>query len=86
MEIRNDDGDRAILPAQGDCARRTMGLSARELEVMECLVRGCANKEIAAALDVSPSTVDTHLRRLFAKLGVHSRTSAVVTYLNAQRQ
>lgn len=86
MEMRNDDGDRGHAAGAGDCARRAMGLSTREVEVMECLVRGCANKEIAAALDVSPSTVDTHLRRLFAKLGVHSRTSAVVAYLNAQRR
>lgn len=86
MEIRDDDCDRCNAAGAGDCARLMASLSAREREVMECLVRGCANKEIAAALDISPSTVDTHLRRLFVKFGVHSRTSAVVTYLNAQRQ
>ncbi len=52
-------------------------LSGRELEVGRLLARGLANDEIAAALFVSRNTVKTHLKNLYGKLGVRSRTEAV---------
>jgi DNA-binding NarL/FixJ family response regulator len=53
-------------------------LSQRELEVLESLVKGRSNKEIAAALFISEPTVKTHLQNLFAKLGVPDRVGAVI--------
>lgn len=47
-------------------------LSKRELEVMRLLVKGKSNKEIAAALTLSPRTVETYRARLMSKLGLHS--------------
>jgi DNA-binding CsgD family transcriptional regulator len=54
-----------------------LGISARELEVLELLAEGCANKEIAKRLFVSPNTVKTHLAHLYEKLEVSRRTQAV---------
>lgn len=81
----DEDGDLVNTADQENYRSQMLDLSARECQVMDCLVQGCTNKEIAVALNVSPSTVDTHLRRLFMKLGVHSRTAAVVAYLTRRR-
>jgi len=52
-------------------------LSAREQSVLVLLARGHTNKQIAAHLSLSPTTIDTHLRHLFAKLECKTRTQAV---------
>jgi len=53
------------------------GLTARELEVLTLLARGRSNKEIGARLSISETTVKAHLRGIFAKLNVISRTEAI---------
>lgn len=55
--------------------------SPRELEVLRLVARGAANKEIARTLLISETTVKTHLKHAFAKLGVDSRAAAVVVAL-----
>jgi two-component system NarL family response regulator len=52
-------------------------LTRREQEVLELLARGRSNKEIASSLSISEPTVKTHLRSLFGKLDVLSRTEAI---------
>lgn len=52
-------------------------LSERELEVLKLMAKGAANKEIAAGLCISESTVKTHIQTIFQKLGVGDRTEAV---------
>jgi len=52
-------------------------LTRREVEVLEHLVAGFDNAQIAARLVVSPRTVTTHVEHLLMKLGVHSRTQAI---------
>ncbi|TLD71396.1 response regulator transcription factor [Phragmitibacter flavus] len=52
-------------------------LTGRELNVLELLAEGLSNKEIAARLSISETTVKTHLRGIFGKLNVLSRTEAV---------
>ncbi len=51
-------------------------ITPRELEALRLLVEGSSNKEIEAALGLSPSTVKFHLVNVFAKLGVQDRTQA----------
>lgn len=51
-------------------------LTGRERQVLELLVHGCANEEIAGRLRLSGETVRTHVRNLLAKLGVHSKLEA----------
>jgi DNA-binding NarL/FixJ family response regulator len=52
-------------------------LTRREREVLESLVAGFDNAEIAARLVISPRTVTTHVEHILMKLGVHSRTQAI---------
>jgi len=60
-------------------ARRVSGqtLSEREINVLKLLAQGKSNKEIGSALFISEGTVKSHLKRIFDKLGVISRTEAV---------
>ncbi|MFC3713236.1 response regulator transcription factor [Sphingoaurantiacus capsulatus] len=55
----------------------SLGISAREREVLELLAAGHANKEIADRLGVSPHTVKTHVARLLEKLEAKRRTDAI---------
>lgn len=63
----------AVQPAPPD-----LGLSPRQREVLRLVIEGKPNKLICRALDVSESTVKTHLEAIFRRLEVKSRTEAVV--------
>ena len=54
------------------------GMSPREIEVLEQVARGIGNKEVSRELGISERTVQTHLRNIFRKLEVNSRTQAVL--------
>jgi DNA-binding NarL/FixJ family response regulator len=72
------DGVRYLLIRQVCQTHRTQNtLSPRELEIVRMVAKGYPNKIIAGVLDISSWTVCTHLRRIFAKLGVSSRAAMV---------
>lgn len=65
---------RRCLPSTPDIDHR---LSPREAEITRMVALGRTNRAIASALDISPWTVSTHLRRIFCKLEVNSRAAMV---------
>lgn len=60
---------------------QTAVLSERELEVLQAMAKGAGNREIAASLLVTESTIKTHVSNIFQKLGVNRRTEAVTNAL-----
>lgn len=56
-------------------------LTAREVQVLELIVRGKSNKEIGTALSISEATVKSHINSLLSKMGVADRTQAATTAL-----
>jgi DNA-binding NarL/FixJ family response regulator len=56
---------------------RPSGLTSREVEVLRLVAQGLSNADIADQLVLSRRTVHAHLRSIFAKLGVSTRTAAV---------
>jgi DNA-binding CsgD family transcriptional regulator len=70
---------RTELRASGESARKrdpstVTELTPQELQVARFVAEGLSNKEVAAQLFLSPRTIDAHLRNVFAKLGITSRT------------
>jgi DNA-binding NarL/FixJ family response regulator len=59
-------------------------LTERELSVLSLLAEGLHNREVAARLGISPRTVDRHCDNIYAKLGVGSRTEAVVRAISTK--
>ena len=60
---------------------KVIGLSAREEEILILLTKGYSNKLIAGQLGLSYDTVSSHLKRVYQKLHVNSRTEAVIRYM-----
>ena len=60
-----------------DKKREDLGLTRRELDILELIAKGMSNREIAEKLYVSENTVKTHSSRVFDKLGAKRRTQAV---------
>lgn len=56
-------------------------LSPRQRVILALVARNLSKREIARELGISPSTVDSHLRRVYARLGVHSEIQAVLVAL-----
>jgi DNA-binding NarL/FixJ family response regulator len=87
------------VPMSGEIARKVLGtfrepapasaeeqnLSRREQEVLELLSQGCANKEIADKLSISIETVTWHLRHIYSKLHVRSRTQAALKFISLRK-
>ena len=63
--------------APNTAQQQTLGITARELEILTLIARGFSNREIATQLFVSENTVKTHCTRAFDKLGAARRTQAV---------
>ena len=74
-------GVRCLLVRTHAAPAASISLSPREQEIARMIAKGYANKTIAAVLDISVWTVSTHLRRIFAKLGVTSRAAMVTKML-----
>jgi len=63
-------------------SRKTFGLTARELDVVESIVSGFTNREIAGKYSISEQTVKHHLRNIFDKVGVSNRLELALFAIN----
>jgi DNA-binding response OmpR family regulator/DNA-binding CsgD family transcriptional regulator len=80
--VMREVSDAAIIEAMS----LALKLTAREAEVMYWVVKGKINRDIADIVGASPATVKKHLERIFAKLGVETRTAAAGMAMNRIRQ
>ena len=70
----------------GNKNSEVFNLSKRETEIVELVAKGLANKEIAADLGISVETVRVHLKHIYEKLHVRSRTEAAMKYRDSLEQ
>ena len=76
------EGEKVLPPAMAQRLadrEKSANLTAREMEVLQLLIKGRSNKEIGSSLFVSEDTVKAHLKTLFAKLRVQDRTEAAIS-------
>jgi DNA-binding NarL/FixJ family response regulator len=79
---RDGEGARSVVPPAKQRTTQAGGaadeaLSGREREILELVAKGLSSAEIGKVLSVSPHTVATHVKNIYRKLSVHSRTEAV---------
>jgi len=80
--IMREESDESVIEAMS----LSFKLTAREAEVLYWVVKGKINRDIGDILGTSPMTVKKHLERVFAKLGVETRTSAAGMAMSRIRQ
>lgn len=80
--IMREESDETVIQA----ISLSFKLTAREAEVLYWVVKGKINRDIGDILGTSPMTVKKHLERVFAKLGVETRTAAAAMAMNRIRQ
>jgi DNA-binding CsgD family transcriptional regulator len=79
--MRRVSTPRSPRPESLEPVRDADRLTPREREIVRLVAKGLPNKQIAAVLEMSPWTVSSHLRLLFAKYGVASRAALVATVM-----
>ena len=79
LEVDRDPGPRGAADpfVRNEARLGELGITPRELEILEAIAAGFSNREIAERLFVSENTVKTHTARLFEKLAAKRRTQAV---------
>jgi CheY-like chemotaxis protein/DNA-binding CsgD family transcriptional regulator len=80
--VMREVSDVAVIEAMGLCFK----LTGREAEVLYWVVKGKISRDIGDILGSSPATVKKHLERIFAKMGVETRTAAAAMAINRIRQ
>ena len=64
--------------------KKTYGLTPREMEVVQCIVEGCSNRDIARQFGISEETVKRHLSNIFDKTGVSTRLELALFSISHQ--
>jgi two-component system nitrate/nitrite response regulator NarL len=81
LRVRVDGVDYAVVRCAPSEPPAHAALSPREQAIIRLIIKGYSNKTLARVLEISPWTVATHLRRIFAKLDVSSRAEMVACVL-----
>ncbi len=76
LRVNEQDGQHPVVQS-GLASTLVEPLSEREMDVLNLLAQGCSDQKIAAALVIARETVHKHLKNIYGKLDVHSRTEAV---------
>ena len=79
--VMQETSDTSVIEALA----QAFGLTAREAEVLYWVVKGKINRDIGDIVGASPATVKKHLERVYAKLGVETRTAAAAMAINRVR-
>lgn len=79
LDIEIDDEIAVDVPPISHSSR---ALSAREMQILQCLVRGQSNKMIARSLDIVEATVKVHIKAILRKIHVQNRTQAAIWAVN----
>jgi len=74
-----------FIPKNFQSRAKAVKLSPRETEISELILSNEKNESIAASLGISVHTVDNHVRRIYRKLGFHSRMQVVVFFLKSRQ-
>jgi DNA-binding CsgD family transcriptional regulator len=77
------DGMRCLIVREPKTREGRVSCTPRECEIARMIAKGYPNKTIAAVLEISSWTVGTHLRHMFAKLGVPSRAAMIARMIEA---
>ncbi|MCP4358309.1 MAG: response regulator transcription factor [Chloroflexi bacterium] len=72
-----DETGTAVTPSATVFPKPAIDLTPREMDVLQAIAVGLSNKEIEETLFISKNTVRTHIKNLYSKLGVESRTQAI---------
>lgn len=79
--VSNNSVEFAAASGEGlQYVQRNVDLSPREHKVLQCLANGLSIKITAQNLGISFNTADTYVRRIYSKLGVHTRAAAVTWF------
>jgi LuxR family maltose regulon positive regulatory protein len=77
--LASDEHARLIHPVEKSASSSLVEpLTGREMDVLKLLAQGCTDKNIAESLVIARETVHKHLKNIYGKLDVHSRTEAIV--------
>jgi DNA-binding NarL/FixJ family response regulator len=71
----------AAQPPRSDAVRLFDQLTGREIEILQAVAEGATSRELATSFGISQLTVQTHVKNILAKLGVHSKLEAVTSAL-----
>jgi DNA-binding CsgD family transcriptional regulator/tetratricopeptide (TPR) repeat protein len=73
-----------MLDSHNDATGQSAGLTAREIDVMRLIARGCSNRDIASELRISENTAANHVRSILIKTGAANRTQAAMLAVSRQ--
>ena len=71
------------IPGGGGLVNGAPSLTERQTKIVEMIAAGYTDKQLAGRLGMSPSTLRTHLDRLFRRFGVHTRAALVAGWLRS---
>lgn len=87
MDVSSDGSRRSLFsPREWDRIVKALELSPRQAEILDLLLNGYSDQEMATRLSIELPTIRTHFGRMFARFGVRDRTGLVVELFHVWRE